>query len=79
MIKIRVSGQIDEQHRLYAQVPPTVAPGQVEVVVLVPDASEDEAGKAWESGVAREWKDELGDPREDIYTLDDGDPVDESR
>ncbi len=79
MITIKVSGQIDEQHRLYAQVPATVGPGQVDVLLLVPNASEDEAGQAWEAGIAREWKDELGDPREDIYSQDDGNPVEESR
>lgn len=33
----------------------------------------------WTEGIAREWHDELADPREDIYTLADGEPVDESR
>lgn len=26
-------------------------------------------------GVAREWRTELADTREDIYTLDDGEPI----
>jgi len=37
---------------------------------------EDEAGENWMAGIAREWHDELSDPREDIYTLADGVPVD---
>ena len=28
-------------------------------------------------GVARQWEDELSDPRQDIYTLADGEPVNE--
>jgi hypothetical protein len=79
MITIKVSGQIDEQHRLHAQVPPTVGPGQVDVLLLVPNAIEDDAEQQWEAGIAREWSAELSDPREDIYSLDDGEPVDDSR
>jgi len=36
---------------------------------------EDEAGTAWAMGVAMEWSAELSDPREDIYTLNDGEPI----
>jgi hypothetical protein len=28
------------------------------------------------AGVAREWEAELSDPREDLYSLADGEPVD---
>ena len=79
MTTIKVIGQIDEQHRLTAAVPHTVAPGQVEIVVLVPSEHEDEAGWAWMSGIAREWEAELSDPREDIYSLADGEPLDATR
>ena len=44
-----------------------------------PDSREDDAGAAWMQGVAREWEAELNDPREDIYTLEDGSLVDEPR
>jgi hypothetical protein len=40
---------------------------------------EDEAGVSWMRGVAAEWLDELADARQDIYTLQDGRPVDASR
>jgi hypothetical protein len=40
---------------------------------------EDEAGAAWAEGIAREWQAELSDPREDIYTIEDGEPVNEFR
>jgi hypothetical protein len=36
---------------------------------------EDEGGTAWTMGVANEWSAELSDTREDIYTLNDGEPV----
>ena len=46
------------------------------LIVLLPD--EDEAGGAWTHGIAKEWADELRDSRQDIYTLEDGQPVNES-
>jgi hypothetical protein len=39
----------------------------------------DDAESRWASGVAREWAEDLADPRQDIYTLADGEPVDEAR
>ena len=39
----------------------------------------DEAGGMWAHGIATEWSTELQDPREDIYTLDDGQPVNAPR
>ena len=37
---------------------------------------EDEAGAFWSYGVSQAWSDELGHVRQDLYTLDDGQPVD---
>jgi hypothetical protein len=39
---------------------------------MVPD--EDEVGGVSARGVAQEWSAELSDPRQDIYTLEDGQP-----
>ena len=36
---------------------------------------EDDAGACWERGVAEEWAEDLADPRQDLYTSDDGEPV----
>lgn len=47
------------------------------LIVILP--GEDEAGALWANGVAVEWSAELSDPREDIYTLDDDQPVNEIR
>ena len=77
MKAIELIGDIDDQHRLHAQVPKELPAGQVRLIVLVP--GEDEAGRHWHQGIAAEWSTELNDPREDIYTLDDGRPVNASR
>lgn len=73
MKAIELVGDIDDQHRLNAQVPKELPVGPVRLIVLLPE--EDDAGPAWTRGITKEWTDELGDPREDIYTLDDGQPV----
>lgn len=77
MKAIELVGDIDEQHRLRAQVPVELPPGPVRLIVLLPD--EDDAGIAWAQGVNREWLDELRDPRQDVYTLEDGQAVDADR
>jgi hypothetical protein len=77
MKAIELLGDVDEKHRLQAQVPPEVPAGPVRVIVLLPD--EDEGGTAWRQGIAREWSDELSDSRQDIYTLEDGQAVNAPR
>jgi hypothetical protein len=79
MNAIRVIGQIDAEHRLTADVPTAIPAGQVEVVVIVPDAGDDPAEAVWQFGVAREWAEDLADERQDIYDISDGQPVDEAR
>ena len=73
MDAVRVRGRIDEKRRLSADVPEVLSPGPV-TIWIVP-ADEDDAGDAWVSGVTEQWADELGDVRQDIYTLADGEPV----
>jgi hypothetical protein len=77
MRTIELIADVDEQHRLHADVPTDVPAGQVRVLVLLP--GEDEAGARWAQGVAGEWSAELSNPAEDIYTLEDGQPVDARR
>jgi hypothetical protein len=74
---IELVGDIDEQHRLQAQVPADVPAGPVRLIVLLPE--EDEASVAWAQGISKEWADELRDSRQDIYTLEDGQPVNAPR
>jgi hypothetical protein len=40
---------------------------------------EDDAGAFWPYGVSQAWSDELGDVRQHLYTLADGQPVDAPR
>jgi hypothetical protein len=77
MKTIELIGDIDDQHRLHAQVPKELAPGKVRLIVLLP--GEDDACGMWAHGIAAEWSAELQDAREDIYTLDDGQPVNAPR
>ena len=73
MKAIELVGGIDDQHQLHAQVPKELPAGQVRLIVLLPD--EDETGAFWAPGAAKEWSAELEDRRQDIYTLEDGHPV----
>ena len=77
MKAIELIGDIDEQHRLQVRVPDNLPAGPVRLIVLVPE--EDEAGAVWMQGLAKEWVDELRDARQDIYTLQDGQPVNAPR
>ena len=79
MAALKVYGQVDQSHRLSAVVPESIGPGPIEILLIAPGGDEDDAGTAWAEGIAREWHEELSDPREDIYTLADGEPVDGSR
>ncbi len=79
MKTLKLTGKVDEQHRLTASVPADVPPGIVDIVVTLSGSNEDDAGAAWMQGVAGAWSTELSDPREDLYTLSDGEPVDGSR
>ncbi len=42
-------------------------------------SDEDDVGAFWSWDVSQAWNDELGDVRQDLYTLADGQPVDASR
>jgi hypothetical protein len=77
MRAIELVGDIDEQHRLQAHVPDDLPAGPVRLIVLLPD--EDEGGIAWAQGVTRERCEELQDSRQDVYTLEDGQPVNAPR
>ena len=74
---IELVGEIDDQHRLLAQVPAGFPAGSVRVIVMT--AEEDEAGLAWASGLRSEWSEELSDSTQDIYTVEDGRPVNAAR
>ena len=77
MKAIELVGDVDRDHCLRAQVPPDLPEGPVRVLLLVqePDAVEE----VWMRAIGSEWSEELSDPRQDLYTLDDGQPADGSR
>jgi hypothetical protein len=77
MKAVEIQGEIDDQHRLHADVPQSLGTGPVRVIVLVAD--EDEGGLAWAAGVSSEWSAELSDPAQDIYSLSDGKSIDAPR
>jgi hypothetical protein len=70
--------EIDERRLLELALPSSAPLGHARVIVLLPEPEEDEASAAWMQGVAREWAADLADERQDVYTLQDGEPVDES-
>jgi hypothetical protein len=63
--------------QLHAQVPKELPTGQVRLIVLL--SGEDDAGGMWAHGIAAAWSAQVQDPREDMYTLDDGQPVNAPR
>ena len=79
MSTISLIGRVDDQHRLVATVPESIAPGPIEILLTVPTRDEDAAGGHWMQGVSQAWHDDLSDERQDIYTLADGVPTDETR
>lgn len=74
MNTFKVLGNIDKSHRLSAQVPSEMSPGPV-TVLIVRNSEHDVDGDDWAAAVAQDWANELSDSREDIYTLNDGEPV----
>ena len=72
MRTIELLGYVDEQHQLRVEVPPEILPGTVRVTLEV----EQEGSVAWGRAALIRWAQESDDPREDIYTLEDGLPTD---
>ena len=79
MGNIRLKGHVDNNRQLTAQVPAEVGPGEVELILVFSQHDEAAAEEQWADAVSREWAAEWNDPREDIYTITDGEPVDGSR
>jgi hypothetical protein len=75
MSSLEIQGRVDDQHRLSAVVPESIPPGPV-TVWITSKPEEDDAGAAWMAGISHQWTDELADPRQDIYSLADGEPLD---
>ena len=76
MSRLELTGNIDERHLLSVSVPDDIRPGPVRVILEVPS---DEEKDDWAAAVARIWAADWSDPREDIYTMEDGVPADGAR
>ncbi|MCI0643176.1 MAG: hypothetical protein L0Y72_15380 [Gemmataceae bacterium] len=75
MDKIELPGTIDAVQGLTVELPPDVKPGPVKVTLEWIDEDE----QAWAKWVSDSWSREWNDPREDIYGLEDGKPINEPR
>ena len=73
MRAIELNAEVDQDRRIHLELPEGVPAGPARVLVLLPEV--DEVEGRWQEMISREWRSELSDPREDIYTLDDGEPV----
>jgi hypothetical protein len=76
MGNIRLKGRVDANHQLTAQVPAEVGPGEVELILVFSPDDETAAEERWANAISSEWATEWNDPREDIYKITDGEPVD---
>ena len=77
MQPIELTGHVDEQHQLHIELPADIPPGPVKVTVR-PATEDDEEGD-WLALINHSWAQDWNDPAEDIYTLEDGKPLDETR
>ena len=75
MSQIELLGTVDEHHRLSLVVPEQVKAGPVKVMLEIADDGQDD----WRQGVSQIWARDWSDPREDIYTLEDGEPIDDAQ
>jgi hypothetical protein len=77
MKTIELVGHVDEQHRLHVELPTDIQPGPVRITLQSQTGEEDEGD--WRALIIQSWAKDWSDPREDIYTLEDGKPSHESR
>lgn len=79
---VEIAGLIDAEHRLRLDEPiPLMGPARVRVIILIPepeDAAADEIEEAvWlRLAMTNPVFEFLSDPAEDIYTIEDGNPID---
>ncbi len=69
-------GHVDDAHQLQVNLPPSIPAGPVKIILKPVAASESEEEDDWAQAISMAWMQDWSDPREDIYTLEDGEPVD---
>lgn len=75
MKAIETSGQFDEQGTLRIEFPLSLKNQKVKLIILIPER-EDIEEEEWLSAIDKNAAfDFLHDPKEDIYTLEDGRPI----
>jgi hypothetical protein len=67
---IELIGHVDEPHRLHVELPPDVQPGPVKIPVQSATGEDEE--RDWLAPINRSWVKDWSDPREDVYTLEEG-------
>ena len=76
MTAIEVTGMIDENHQLKLDEPlPVTGPIPVRVIVLYPTLTDIDESLWLQAAASNPVFEFLQDPEEDIYTLADGNPV----
>jgi hypothetical protein len=75
MTRVEIIGNVDDQHRLNLVVPAQIRVGPVKVILEIAEDGEDD----WGQSVGQIWARDWSDPREDIYTLEDGEPINDAR
>lgn len=72
---LEVAGTVDEHHQLHLDTPlPIAGPSRVRVIVLLADDTEVDEREWLHLAGKNPAFDFLREPKEDIYTLDDGEP-----
>ena len=75
MRELELDAEIDDRGHVEFDLPAGTPAGPVRVLLLIPEPGDDDAGTSWSNGISHEWREELADVRQDIYTLEDGEPV----
>lgn len=70
MKPVELIGHVDEQHKLHIELPPEMQPGPVKIIVQ--SATEGDEEDDWRALINHSWAKDWSDPRDDIYTLEDG-------
>jgi hypothetical protein len=66
MKPVELIGYVDETHRLHAELPTSIPPGPIRIMLL--PATEQDEERDWLELINHSWTKDWSDPREDIYT-----------
>lgn len=69
--------EVGDTRQVQVTIPETIRTRQARIIILPYEP--DEEAEAWMRALGREWHEELADERQDIYSLDDGEPIDATR